>query len=170
MTSVSPCRKLVTTPSPFSARLVAKPNSRENTISGSIALLESSPTKSFAVKKFTIMSLVLAYSPISSASMFSQGVSTGGNIFMSTNMITAAIAPVTTKVTTVVPSILPALFFDFMPAMDPAMDANTKGTTIQNIMLIKTFPRGLMAAANPGATHPATQPRIIAPISIARKR
>ena len=116
------------------------------------------------------VSPVLAYSPISSDSMFSQGVSTGGKIFISTNMITAAMAPVTTKVATVVPRILPALFFDLIPAMDPDIDANTSGTTIQNIMLMNTVPKGLIAPANPGANQPTIQPSIIAPIRIARKR
>ena len=37
-----------------------------------------------------------------------QGVSTGGNSFISTNMSTAAMAPVMTKVPTVTPMILPA--------------------------------------------------------------
>ena len=57
-----------------------------------------------------------------------------------------------------------------IPAMDPDIDANTSGTTIQNIMLMNTVPKGLIAPANPGANQPTIQPSIIAPIRIARKR
>ena len=49
------------------AKLVAKPNSIENTINGSIAFLLKSPTKSSAVKKFTTISAIVACSPTASA-------------------------------------------------------------------------------------------------------
>ena len=148
----------------------AKPSSTENTISGSMALRLRSPTKSLAVKKLTIMSDMDAYSPISSQGMAVQGTSTGGKSFISTNMITAAMAPVTTNTATVVPMILPARCRLSILAMDPAMDTNTRGTTTQNIMLMNTVPRGLMALARSGKNHPATQPKAMAPSIIARKR
>ena len=78
-----------------------KPNRMENTIRGSIARRDSRPTKSLEVKKFTISSVMEACSPISSAARLAQGSSTGGKTFISTNMMTAAMAPVTTKVPTV---------------------------------------------------------------------
>ena len=73
-------------------------------------------------------------------------------------MMTAAISPVTTNTATVTPMILPARRMLFMPATAPAMEANTSGTTTQNIMLMNTVPRGLMAAAASGSSQPSTQP------------
>ena len=121
-----------------------KPNRMENTIRGSMARRLSRPTKSEEVKKLTIISVMVACSPISSAAISAQGVSTGGNSFISTNMMTAAIAPVMTKVAMVVPMILPARSLLSMLATEPAMDANTRGTTMQNIMLMNTVPRKAM--------------------------
>ena len=77
-------------------------------------------------------------------------------------MITAAIAPVTTNVAIVVPIILPARLRLFILATAPEMDANTSGTTMQNIMLINTVPAGLMTAAAFGQTQPNSAPRIMA--------
>ena len=130
-----------------------------------MALRVSRPTKSLAVKKLTIMSEMEAYSPISSEGMSFQGTSTGGKIFISVNMMTAAMAPVMTKVATVVPMILPARFMLFMLAMEPAMDTNTRGTTTQNIMLMNTVPRGFTT----GASQPTSAPMIIAPSMMPRK-
>ena len=79
-------------------------------------------------------------------------------------------APVTTKVATVVPRILPARLREPMLATDPAMEANTSGTTTQNIMLMKILPRNAMLPAKAGATKPTTQPRIMAHSMMARKR
>ena len=79
---------------------------------------------------------------ISSPVMLFQGSRTGGNTFRITNMITAAIAPVTTKVATVVPMILPAFLALSILAMADAMEQKTMGTTIQNIRLMNTVPRG----------------------------
>ena len=138
--------------------LAAKPNSTENTISGSMALRLRSPAKSPTVKKFTSRSDREAYSPISPAGISCHGVSTGGTAFISANMITAAMAPVITNTVTVTPMIRPARRIFPMLATDPAMEANTNGTTTQNIMLMNTVPRGLMAAAAPGASQPRTQP------------
>jgi len=128
----------------------------------------SRPTKSEAVKKFTIMSLIVAYSPISSAGISLQGVRTGGNTFINTNMITAAMAPVITKVATVVPMILPARLRLSILATAPAMDANTMGTTMQNIILMNTVPRGFRMVAPAlssvtGKIQPTIAPRIMEP-------
>ncbi len=54
------------------------------------------------------------------------GDSTGGKIFIKTNMMTAAMAPVITKVTMVVPMILPARWRLSILATEPAMEANTR--------------------------------------------
>ena len=62
-------------------------------------------------------------------------------------MMAAAMAPVTTKVRMVVPMIFPARLRLFMVAMDPEIEANTMGTTMQNIILIKRVPRGLRTVA-----------------------
>ena len=148
---------------------VAKPNRMENTIRGSMALRLSRPTKSEAVKKFTSMSEIEAYSPICSEVMFCQGSRTGGNIFISTNMMTAAIAPVTIKVATVVPMIFPARPRLLMLAIDPAIEANTRGTTTQNIMLMNTVPKGLIVWPKSGANQPTIQPKTMPPNISARK-
>ena len=136
----------------------AKPNSTENTMSGSMALRLSRPAKSPTVKKFTISSDTEAYSPISSDGISCHGTGTGGTTFIRANIMTAAISPVTTNTATVTPMILPARRMLFMPATAPAMEANTSGTTTQNIMLMNTVPRGLMAAAASGNSQPSTQP------------
>ena len=73
-----------------------------------------------------------------------QGSSTGGTSFMTMNMMTAATAPVTTKVSTVVPMILPARFRLRTLATELEMEANTSGTTTQNIILMNTVPAGLI--------------------------
>ena len=169
MTSVMLLSHLATRVSEPPAMLVAKPNSTENTIRGSMALRVSRPTKSLAVKKLTIMSEMEAYSPISSEGMSFQGTSTGGKIFISANMMTAAMAPVMTKVATVVPMILPARFMLFMLAMEPAMDTNTSGTTTQNIMLMNTVPKGFRTPAAVGASQPTMAPSTIAPSMMPRK-
>ena len=127
-----------------SSPLVAKPNRMEKTISGSMALRLSRPTKSSVVKKFTIMSAREACSPMASVAMSVQGSSTGGTSFMTMNMMTAATAPVTTKVSTVVPMILPARFRLRTLATELEMEANTSGTTTQNIILMNTVPAGLI--------------------------
>ena len=83
-------------------------------------------------------------------------------------MITAAMAPVTTKVATVVPMILPARARLLVQATEVEIEAKTRGTTTQNIMLMNTVPRGLMTAATPGASQPTMQPRTMAPSRMAR--
>ena len=108
-----------------------------------------------------------------------QGSSTGGKIFMMTIMMTAAMAPVMMKVSTVVPIILPARLRLFMVAMEPAMEENTIGTTMQNIMLIKRVPKGLRTVApawmtsSPsftwGKIQPTTEPRIMDASMMPRK-
>lgn len=144
ITSVRPSRNLPMTWSGPPTRLVAKPNRMEKTISGSMALRLSRPTKSSVVKKFTIMSAREACSPMASVAMSVQGSSTGGTSFMTMNMMTAATAPVTTKVSTVVPMILPARFRLRTLATELEMEANTSGTTTQNIILMNTVPAGLI--------------------------
>lgn len=84
-------------------------------------------------------------------------------------------APVITKVATVVPMILPARLRLRMLATDPAMEANTRGTTTQNIMLMNTVPRGLMTvipalSSVAGQSQPAMQPSTMAPSMMARNR
>ena len=151
-------------------RFTAKPNSREKTIRGSMARRVSRPTKSLAVKKLTIISDMEAYSPISSEGSSVQAERTGGKIFTSTNMITAAIAPVTTKVPTVTPMILPARLRLCILATALEMDANTRGTTMQNIMLMNTVPRKLILLPKAGQIQPTMAPRIMDPIIMAMKR
>ena len=116
------------------------------------------------------MSEMEAYSPSSSVGSSVQGASTGGKIFIRANIITAAMAPVMTKVATVVPMILPARLRLRMLATDPAMEAKTRGTTTQNIMLMNTVPRKLILLPNSGANQPTTQPSTMAPSMIARNR
>ena len=90
-------------------------------------------------------------------------------------------APVTAKVATVVPMIFPARLRLFILATALEMDANTRGTTMQNIMLMKTVPRGLSVVApalitlssaslTTGHTQPKIAPRIMEPIMMAMKR
>ena len=138
--------------------LAAKPNSTENTISGSMALRLKSPAKSPTVKKFTSRSGSEAYSPISPAGISCHGASTGGTTFISANIIIAAMVPVATNTVTVMPNIRPARRIFPMLATDTATEANTSGTTTQNIMLMNTVPRGLTATAAPGAIQPRTHP------------
>ena len=139
-----------------------------------------SPTKSSAVKKFTSSWDNDAYSPISPAGMSVQGARTGGKRRMSRYMIAAAMAPVTTKVPTVMPMIFPARARLRMLATALEMDAKTIGTTIQNMRLMKTVPRGLSTVAPAwttapsasrvtGKSSPAIQPRTMAPSMTARK-
>ena len=149
---------------------MAKPNSIENTINGSIAFLLKSPTKSSAVKKFTTISAIVACSPTASASISVHALKTGGYSFINTNIINAAMAPVITKVRTVVPMIFPALLRLFILATELDIEANTKGTTTQNIMFINTVPKGFSFGPKSGANHPTSPPAIIAPSIIARKR
>ena len=52
--------------------------------------------------------------------------------------------PVTTKVSTVTPMMRPARRTLRIPAMAPAMEKNTSGTTTQNIILMNTVPAGLI--------------------------
>ena len=139
------------------------------------------PLKSLAVKKFTIMSARVAYSPISSAARFVQAAGTGGKTIISTYIMTAAMAPVTTKVPTVTPMIFPARFRLSMFATALEMEAKTMGTTTQNIRLMNTVPRGLRTVApvpdmtlpSPstwaGQTQPRMAPRIMAPSMTAKK-
>ena len=77
---------------------------------------------------------------------------------MSTYIRMAAMAPVTTKVATVTPIILPARLRLFILATALEMDANTKGTTMQNIMLMNTVPKGLRTEAS-GQNQPTMHPR-----------
>ena len=135
----------------------------------------SRPTKSLAVKKLTIRSDREAYSPSSPAGSSVQAVSTGGKTIIRTYMITAAMAPVTTKVPTVTPMIFPARFRLSILATALEMEANTMGTTMQNIMLIKTVPRGLRTVAPAlvsvaGQIRPAMAPRTMAPSMTAKNR
>ena len=169
ITLVRESRNLPTSLSAPPARLVAKPNRIENTIRGSMALRLSRPTKSSVVKKLTIISEMVAYSPISSVAMFCQGSKTGGKSLTAANMMIAAIMPVTTKMPMLAPMILPARPRLDILAIDPAMDANTSGTTTQNIILINTVPNGLMACPNEGNNMPTIAPRTIPPIIRARK-
>ena len=83
-------------------------------------------------------------------------------------MIAAAMTPVTTKVAMVVPMIFPARRALPILAMAPAMEANTSGTTMQNIRLINTVPRGSSAEA-PGQTAPTMQPATMPSTMNARK-
>ena len=93
-------------------------------------------------------------------------------------MMVAAMAPVMTKVKMVVPMILPARRRLRMVAMDPAMEENTMGTTMQNIMLMNRVPRGLRTVApalttsSPsftwGKMAPTMEPRIMEPNMMAR--
>ena len=127
------------------------------------------------------MSGRVAYSPISSAARFVQAAGTGGKMTISTYMMTAAMAPVTTKVPTVTPMIFPARFRLSMLATALEMEANTMGTTTQNIMLMNTVPRGLRtvapvpemtppsASTSAGQTQPRMAPRIMAPSMMAKK-
>ncbi len=84
-----------------------------------------------------------------------QGSRTGGISFISTIIMVAAMAPVITKVKMVVPMILPARRRLRMVAMEPAMEENTIGTTMQNIMLMNSVPRGLRTVA-PALTDPSS--------------
>ena len=96
--------------------------------------------------------------------------------------MTAAIPPVTTKVATVTPIIFPARFRLSMFATALEMDANTIGTTTQNIILMNTVPKGLRTVAPvpeitppsastvAGKSQPAAQPRIMAASMTPRKR
>ena len=147
-----------------------KPNRIENTMRGSMARRLSRPTKSEEVKKLTIISVKEACSPISSAARSAHGTSTGGNSFISTNMITAAIAPVTTKVPMVVAMIFPARWRLSILATDPAMEENTSGTTMQNIRLMKTFPKKAILCPASGQNQPTSAPAIMQQSKIARKR
>ena len=137
---------------------------------GSMARRLRRPTKSSAVKKFTIISVRVAYSPISSLARSLQGTSTGGKSFIRTNIMTAAMAPVMTKVATVVPMILPARWRLSIPAMDPAMEAKTSGTTMQNIMLMKTLPRKALLWPQAGLNQPSRAPATMQASRMARKR
>ena len=64
--------------------------------------------------------------------------------------------------------ILPARLRLFILATAPAIEENTSGTTMQNIMLINTVPSGLIAVAADGASQPNSAPRIIAPSMMPR--
>ena len=88
-------------------------------------------------------------------------------------MMTAATAPVTTKVPTVTPMIRPARLRLSILATALEMEANTMGTTMQNIMLMNTVPRGLRTVAPAlssvaGQIRPAAAPRTMAPSIMAR--
>ena len=110
-----------------------------------------------------------ACAPISPAGISCQGVSTGGTSFISTNISTAAMAPVTTNTATVTPMIFPARRRLPMLATAPAMDTNTSGTTTQNIMLMNTVPRGFTASAALGSSWPNRQPVSMASSITAKK-
>ena len=143
-----------------------------------MALRLSRPEKSLTVKKFTIrsgMEMGLSTSP---AARSLQGSRTGGISFISTIMMTAAMAPVMTKVKMVVPMILPARLRLFIVAMDPEIEENTMGTTMQNIMFRNSVPRGLRTVApawmtsSPsltcGKNQPTREPMIMEPSMMAR--
>ena len=66
--------------------------------------------------------------------------------------------PVTTKVSTVMPIMRPARRTLRIPAMAPAMEENTSGTTTQNMRLIKICPSGRRAPAAAGHSQPVTPP------------
>ena len=81
-----------------------------------------------------------------------------------TYMIRAAMAAVVQKVATVMPMILPAFFMDSMLAMAEAMEQKTMGTTMQNIRLMNTVPRGSRTVAPGFTTSPAASPIMEEPI------
>ena len=144
-----------------------------------MALRLSRAEKSPTVKKFTIRSGMEMGSSTTPSVRVLQGSSTGGKIFMMTIMMTAAMAPVMMKVSTVVPMILPARLRLFMVATDPAMDENTMGTTMQNIMFRNSVPKGSrtvapalmtssLASRTSGKIQPTMEPRIMDPSMTAR--
>ena len=136
-------------------RFTPKPNRMEKTIRGSMALRLSRAEKSPTVKKFTIRSGMEMGSSTTPSARSLQGTRTGGMIFISTIMMAAAMAPVTMKVRMVVPMIVPARLRLRMVAMEPAMEANTMGTTMQNIMLMNRVPRGFRTVAPDLRTLPS---------------
>ena len=90
-----------------------------------------------------------------------------------------AMAPVITKVATVVPMIFPALRRLSILATALEMEANTMGTTMQNIMLMNTVPKGLRTVApaeitapsasfTTGLSHPTMAPIIMEPSMMAK--
>ena len=95
--------------------------------------------------------------PISWLGSRVQGVSTGGYSFTTTNISAEASNPVNKNTATDTPTILPALRRSPILATAPAMEANTIGTTMQNIKLINTVPSGFNLVA-PGHTAPVIQP------------
>lgn len=66
--------------------------------------------------------------------------------------------PVTTKVSTVTPMMRPARRTLRIPAMAPAMEENTSGTTTQNMRLMKICPSGRRVPAAAGHSQPVTPP------------
>ena len=91
----------------------------------------------------------------------------------------AAMVAVTQKVSTVTPIIFPARLGDAMLAMAEEMDRNTMGTTMQNMRLINTVPRGSSTVApglstsspwrTTGKHSPATDPAVM-PSSMNRRK
>lgn len=67
--------------------------------------------------------------------------------------------PVTTKVSTVTPMMRPARRTLRIPAMAPAMEENTSGTTTQNMRLMKICPSGRTVPAAAGHSQPVTPAR-----------
>ena len=84
-------------------------------------------------------------------------------------MMIAAIAAVHRNVIMVVPITLPALEMDFMLAIAEAMEANTIGTTTQNMELMNRVPNGSRTVA-PGHTRPVMVPATIDTIIQMTKR
>ena len=70
-------------------------------------------------------------------------------------------AAVTKNTATVVPSTLPARLALPILAMAEEMEQKTIGTTMQNMRLMNTVPRGSSAVA-PGQTAPVMHPAIMA--------
>ena len=85
-------------------------------------------------------------------------------------MMTAAMAPVITKVTMVVPMILPARWRLSILATEPAMEANTRGTTMQNIRLMNTLPRKAIPWLKAGKNQPTRAPATMQHSRMIRKR
>ena len=134
-----------------------KPNRTAKTIRGRIALRLSSSKKSGLVKKFTSISAKPrpATSTLSSTTLFV----VMGKIRRTMYMKTAAMAAVTRKVPTVTPMSLPARFAPEALAIAEDIEKNTRGTTIQNMRLMNTVPRGSSLVPSSGASAPIRQPQ-----------
>ena len=74
------------------------------------------------------------------------------------NITRDATMPVAMNTSSIEPMILPSRFADSMAATAEAIEKKTRGTTRVNIMLMKTRPMGLSAAACSPATNPTIAP------------